>query len=218
MPVRDSRLDRAHANADSIVAEAVREFQTSRRALGLSMREAGAAVGMSTSQVSRICAGRTIEVTVEQLCRLHSAVGLRSVMRAYPDGDPVRDIAQVRLLERLRVRTSQDLRWRTEVPVHGSTDARAWDAMVEGHDCREGIEAVSRFGDAQMILRRLMRKLRDDTRVGHVVLLLADTHANRRALEEVRASLVADLPLDTRAILRALGRGECPRGSGIVIL
>jgi hypothetical protein len=59
-------------------------------------------------------------------------VGLEFGMRAYPTGDPIRDRAQLALLERLRVRIAPSLRWRTEVPLPIEPDRRAWDAEIAG--------------------------------------------------------------------------------------
>jgi hypothetical protein len=53
--------------------------------------------------------------------------------------------------------------------------------------------------------------------VDHLILLVADTRRNRRALAAAPAAF-ADLPIGSRAILRALRDGENPGGSGIVIL
>ena len=61
-------------------------------------------------------------------------------------------------------------------------------------------------------------KRRDDPRIGHVILLVADTRNNRRALALIRESLRDELPLDTRAVLSALRKGRSPGASGIVIL
>jgi hypothetical protein len=51
----------------------------------------------------------------------------------------------------------------------------------------------------------------------HVILLVADTIRNRRALASAPAAF-ADLPLRTREILAALRAGREPAASGIVIL
>ena len=51
----------------------------------------------------------------------------------------------------------------------------------------------------------------------NVVLLVADTRANRRTIELLRESLRASFPLDTRDVLAALGEGRDPGAGGIVI-
>jgi hypothetical protein len=53
--------------------------------------------------------------------------------------------------------------------------------------------------------------------VDHIILVVADTPRNRRALAAAPAPF-ADLPLRSRAILRALRVGENPGASGIVVL
>jgi hypothetical protein len=51
-----------------------------------------------------------------------------------------------------------------------------------------------------------------------VILLVADTRANRHAHTTLRAGLRDFLPLDTRQVLGALGEGRDPGAGGIVIL
>lgn len=66
------------------------------------------------------------------------------------------------------------------------------------------------------LLRREGAKARDDG-VDALILVVADTHANRRAIHEARGVLEAELPLDTRHVLRPLRRGEALPASGVVI-
>ena len=182
------------------------------------MADVGQAVGMSRSQVGRLVRREIPDVTVKQICRLHAAVGLTDTMRAFPAGDPLRDAGQVRLLDQARRRVSSTIAWRVERGVDRIGDLRAWDVALDGHGCVDAIEAITRFGDAQAIQRRAMLKLRDDASVQHLFLVIADTRLNRAALAECREAMRTDLPLDTRAVLQALGEGRCPGASGIVIV
>jgi len=154
---------------------------------------------------------------VAALC---AVVGLDLAIRAYPAGDPIRDRAQLALLERLRSRLSPTLRWRTEVPLPIEGDLRAWDADIRGNSpapWRARVEAETCIADGQALGRRLALKTRDDPD-GHVILLVSDTRANRAALRPLRDGIRAILPLNTRHILTSLRDGQDPGGSGIVIL
>ena len=149
-----------------------------------------------------------------------AVVGLDLALRAFPAGDPIRDRAQLALLERFRARLHPSLRWRTEVPLPLDRDLRAWDAEVTGRQpepWRARVEAETRISDGQALERRLSLKDRDDPD-GHLILLLSDTRANRRALVTLRPGLEQLLPLGTREILQAMKAGHDPGGSGIVIL
>jgi len=218
MSTRDSRLDRAIALADDIAKAARAEFRLARKASGLSRADAGRAVGVSPSQVDRFERGQLQHVRIDQLCRLSLAVGLVPNVRFYPDGDPVRDIAQIRLLGRLHDRLATTIRWRTEVPLVSVRDARAWDAVGDGHGCVDAFEAETRLADLQAIERRVLRKVRDDPTVQHVVLVIADTRANRRVLAIARGALRGNFPLDTRAALANLSAGRCPGANAIVLV
>src|SRR4029453_8828733 len=114
--------------------------------------------------------------------------GLGLSNKAYPTGDPIRDRAQLALLERLRGRLHPSLRWRTEVPLPREGDLRAWDAEIRGPPparWRMRVEAETRITDGQALERKLGLKVRDDPG-GHLILLVADTRANRRALCHAR--------------------------------
>lgn len=218
MPVRDRRLDRALATTRRIETSLAAEIRIGRLAAGLSQDDVGRAVGVSGSQVGRFERGEIATMRIEQLCRLGAAVGLAPNIRLYPDGDPVRDVAHTRLLERLRGQVPEGSRWRVEVPVHGRHDLRAWDAVIDGTGCVDAVEAETRLADLQATARHVQLKLRDDATVTHVILLVADTRWNRRALALGRDGLREQFPLDSRLALPRLREGRCPGANAIVML
>jgi hypothetical protein len=215
---RDRRLDRALQQFRQLNHEISREVGLARANAGVSQDAAGTSVGMSGSRFGRIERGELRGVTVEQWCRATAAVGLRLHVRVYPDGDPLRDAPQSRLLERFRKRLHPAVPIHAEVPLHGRTDPRAWDGVLDLPGERDAVEAETRIRDGQAMWRRVALKRRDDPTISHVFLLVADTPANRRAIAEVRELLRPDLPLDTRSILSALSVGRCPGAGGIVFL
>jgi hypothetical protein len=151
------------------------------------------------------------------LGRLCQTVGLELSVRAFPGGDALTDVAQMRLLERLRKRLHASLRWRTEVPLPQPGDKRAWDAVVHALGWKVAVEAETRLADVQALTRRLELKRRDGG-IDHVILLVADTRTNREALLAARSALEPAFPLKAAPILEALRNGTDPGGSGIVIL
>jgi transcriptional regulator with XRE-family HTH domain len=209
---------RGRALARELVTQACRDIRLARIAAGLSQRTAARAAGMSQSQFGRLERGQIRYPTLDQLSRAAAVVGLKLTLRAFPDGDPIRDAAHARLLERFRRQLGPGIVWRTEVPVQGATDLRGWDGLAIPPGERIGVEAETRLRDGQSTWRRTQRKRDADHTVGSVILLLADTRANRDALKEIREALRADLPLDTRAVLAALRAGRAPGASGIVLL
>jgi transcriptional regulator with XRE-family HTH domain len=209
---------RAVNAARDLRAMSGKEIRLARLGSGISQRDASRAAGMSASQYGRIERAELRQVTLEQLCRASSAVGLRATLRYFPDSDPIRDAAQARLLARLHSITPPTVRWRMEVPIHREGDLRSWDAVLGLVDVRVAVEAESRVRDAQATTRRALTKLRDHPTIDHLVLLVADTVANRRAIELVRELLRQDFPLETRHVLAALRAGRDPGASGIVFL
>jgi len=188
-----------------------------RRGSGLSIRTVASSVGMSESTFGRIERSELPEASVAQLAVACAAVGLRFAARAYPDGDPIRDAGQLQLLNRFRGQLPAAVGWRTEVHVPIPGDLRAWDGQCRFGSDVVGVEAETHLLDAQALDRRVGLKARDSD-VAIVILVVADTGANRRRLADHREALRPNFPLDTRAVLASVRAGRPPSASGIVIL
>lgn len=217
MVSRRDRVTIAREQARVIRTSAGADIRRARVEVGVAQRVAGRAADMSHAQFGRIERAELVNVTVDQLSRAAAAVGLRLVARTYPDGDPVRDAAQLRLLARLRGQLPETAGWRTEVPLPVAGDHRAWDAVLALDGGAIALEAETRLGDLQALERRIALKQRDGG-IDVVILLVADTTNNRRVLAAHREHLRAMFPLDGRAVLAALRAGHAPVESGIVIL
>jgi hypothetical protein len=172
---------------------------------------------MSHAQFGRIERAELEDLTFDQACRAGLAVGLRLGSRYYPDGDPVRDRAQLTLLERFRRRLPPDARWWTEVALPIPGDRRAWDGLLQLDGRRAGCEAETKVTDVQALERRLALKLRDGD-VNVLIVLVSDTRWNRGVLAVHREALRALLPLDGRDLLRALAEGRLPEENGLIVL
>ena len=216
MSTRERPGDRGRRRARSDLQVVAADERRSRIGAGLSLRAVGKATGIDHSRIWRFERGHLGEVDLEDIAAIGAVIGLDVRLRAYPAGDAIRDAGQQRLLDRLRPRVHPALGWSTEVTLAIEGDRRAWDAVIHGDRWRVAVEAETVLDDLQALDRRLNLKRRDGG-ADHVVLLVADTTRNRRALAAAPGAF-ADLPLRTRDILRALGRGEDPGGGGIVIL
>jgi hypothetical protein len=78
------------------------------------------------------------------------------------------------------------------------------------------VEAETRLSDVQALERRIGAKQRD-LGLERVILLLADTAANRRAVSQI-PELARRFPLSARGCLMALAAGRDPGGDAIVFL
>jgi len=194
----------------------LQELGAARRSAGLGLDTVGRAVGVAPSTVWRTETGVTNAPDLLLLAGIASAVGLDLRLQVYLAGDPIRDVAQQRLLVRLRGRVHASLRWATEVPLSIAGDLRAWDATIRGPTWLIGVEAETVLQDLQAIERRLALKRRDGG-LDHVLLLVADTRRNRAALAAAPAAF-ADFSRDSRTVLRRLASGSSPGTSAIVIL
>jgi len=158
----------------------------------------------------------TRSATIDELAAMAAVVGLDLVVRLYPGPDPVRDHAHVRLLARLQAELP-GLKWLTEVPLPVPGDQRAIDAVVHLGSRRVGFELETRLVDAQSLVRRLMLKQRD-AGIARMIVVLADTRANRAALAAGGETLRPAFPLARHQVIASLRAGRVPDANGIVLV
>jgi hypothetical protein len=112
---------------------------------------------------------------------------------------------------------------RTEVPLPIDNDLRAWDGVVGGlrspvdHPTVIPAEAETRIHDVQAQFRRIELKARD-AGIEHVIVVVADSGANRAAIRAAWPTLADRFTISSRRALAALGRGEHPGGSALIFL
>jgi transcriptional regulator with XRE-family HTH domain len=213
---RERPADRGRRRANEAFQLLGRDARSARIGAGLSLRAVAAATGTSHQQLLRFERGRVTRVSIEDVGAWCATVGLDLVMRGYPAGDPIRDAGQQRLLDRLRPNIHPSLASQTEVPLPIRGDLRAWDLVVMGPGWRIAVEAETVLDDLQALERRLHRKQRDGG-IDTLILLVADTRRNRRAIEAAPASF-GGFGRDARTTLGALRAGSHPGHSAIVFL
>jgi transcriptional regulator with XRE-family HTH domain len=223
MPTRERPAHRGHRLARYDLMRVIDDLHGSRVMAGLSLATVGRATGISPSALSRIERGKTMSVSIDQLARIGAVVGLDVRVRTYPSGDPVRDAAQVRLLERCRARLAPTLTFRTEVPLPIEGDLRAWDGWIDGFEADPtsasglAVEAETRLSDLQAQTRRLTLKMRDGG-VEAVLLVVADTRTNQAVLRAAAPAILELFPVPPRRTLQALAEGVHPGGSALICL
>jgi hypothetical protein len=121
------------------------------------------------------------------------------------------------LISAFSVRLGPGIRVRTEVPIGDARDQRAWDQTVSDAVDTVAVEHETRLTDAQALARRVTLKSRDSG-IERVLLVLADTKANRTAVAGAREILRPLFPLDAADVLAALSGGRLPRAGGIVFI
>ena len=190
------------------------EIRAAREAAGLTQAKVADAAGLSRAEVSRVERGSAPWLNIVEAAELCAVVGLDLWLRAYAGGDPLRDAAHIALVGRFLGLVGGGLRVRTEVPLPRPGDPRAWDATISDRSDMVGVEAETRLRDAQALERRIALKRRDG-RIDRVIIVVADTRANRAALRSIRPSWRADYPLDTNEINVALAAGMLPSAGGV---
>ena len=150
------------------------------------------------------------------LSRHSAAVGLRLSVKLYPVGGGLRDAAQARHIANFLARIGKAWRVVLEATIPLPGDLRAVDVLLDG-PCRICVEVITRLHDLQAQIRAAQLKQRD-IRATRLIIVVAGTHANRRALEDLRGTLVATFDLDTRRTLAQLANGRDPGRDAIVVL
>jgi hypothetical protein len=215
MPTRDGPVARATRVAAEDERRVLAELARAQRSAGLSDEDVARACRMSRWTVARIVDGRR-HASIVELAAIGATVGRDIRLHAYPGGDPIRDAGQQRLLDRFRARLHPALVMRTEVPLPIGADLRAWDGVIRGVDWQRPAEAETVLDDIQALERRLALKVRDGG-VDGIILVIADTPRNRRALASAPGSFSA-FNRNARRVLSALATGRDPGGSSLILL
>lgn len=214
---RLTRVDEARLVARRLVAEHGSDLREARLAAGLRQSDVARALRRSASAIGRIERNRARRVTVEDLAAHAAAVGLRMSTRLYPAGGRLRDARQLGMINRYRaILVPGGWSAALEVPVGPSGDLRAFDLVLTRGSIRIAHEFVSRVRDVQAQIRPLLRK-QHDSGIARLVLVVAGTNANRRAIAEAGPALREQFPLGSRAVLAALRAGRDPGANGLVL-
>lgn len=192
------------------------ELREARLSSGLNQADVARRLGTTRRRLGRIERGRVPLIPLADLAMHAGVVGLRLSARLYPAGPPLRDKAQLALLDRFQRRLAPAWRIRLEEPIPIPGDQRAWDMVLRRGNVAVGVEAISRLRDVQAQVRAARLKQKD-SEIERLVLLIGATHSNRGALAAA-GTLRASFPLTTRGALVALGAGADPRGDAIVLL
>ena len=193
------------------------ELRSHRIANGVSQADVGGAIGHSASEVSRRERGEAPNVSALSLAEHAAAVGLRLVVTTYPVGGAVRDAAQIRVIHRFLERVSDRFARELEAVIPLPGDLRAVDVVLRMPGCLIAVEVITRLGDLQSQIRAARVKARD---IGatRLILVVAATGANRRAMDEARPAVIGAWDLDTRRVMAAIGAGRQPAHDAIVMI
>jgi transcriptional regulator with XRE-family HTH domain len=217
MATRERRSDRARWQAQRALSAIGDEIRDARISSGRTQMQVGARVGLSSSEISRIERGRSPRVPYVAIVVVAAAVGLDVPLKAFPNGELVRDAGQLAVMARFRRLCHASLRHPTEVPLGIPGDRRAWDAVVVGLGWSIPVEVETRLRDTQALRRRFALKMQDG-RVDRMLLVIADTRHNRHVLRLAHDDFAEAFPLRSRDAIAALRQGERPSASAIILL
>ena len=217
MPARERIQVIGARRGERLAHELARTGWEARLRLGQSRAAIAAAMHISASKLARWEHARHPLPDVREAARWMRTVGLDMTLSWYPASGPLRDEAHVKLIGRVLALIPARVPHWIEAPMPIPQDQRAWDVLIELGGARVGVVAETRLRDWQALLRREQLKARD-SQVDHLLLVLANTRSNRRAVRDAGAALDAVLPLDGRTVRAALKRSRDPGAGGLLFL
>ena len=217
MANRTRAVDEARRSWHQLRVSIGADLRTRRHINGASQTDVGGAIGVSTSEISRREHGNAPHVSALSLCEHAAAVGLRVNLAMFPIGGGVRDAAQLKYTHRFLERVSDRFLRELEATIPLPGDLRAVDVVLRATGCLIAVEVITRLGDVQAQIRVARAKARD---IGatRLILAVAGTRANRRALEEARPALTGAWDLDTRRVMAALVAGRQPDHDAVILI
>ena len=217
MPTRTRATDEARRLWARTARELGDELRTGRHVLGVTQARLGRAISLSQAEISRRELGQSRRLMGETLAVHAAAVGFRLSVKLWPAGGGIRDAAQVRYVAAFVGRVGRLWKVALEAPIQLPGDLRAVDVLLVLGDVRIAVEVITRLADLQAQVRVAQAKARD---IGatRLILVVAGTHANRRALADARPALVSAFDLDTRRLIVDLSGGRDPGRDGLVVL
>ena len=206
MSNRERSLERAAWLLRKDIEEVGSELRTSRLMAGLTLEFVGRRVGVAGSTILRRERGRVRSTDTDSLARHAAAVGMRIRVKAYPEGAPLRDAAQVQLIRDFRARVPRVPMQLERYVTTAAGDRRAFDATLElPGGC--AVEFITRFHDCQAQLRQALLKQRD-AGLARLIIVVKASHANRRAVAAAADLIETTFPIGTKAALAALAKGD----------
>ena len=217
MPSRRRRLDEAKRAGIAQLTTIGNELRAAREQAGLSQEVLAAGLEWRREKVSRVEHARLRTISLLDVVTHGAVLGLSVRTKVYPEGLPLRDLAQLSVSQRFLRRIAQEWRVRFEVPLAVAGDRRAVDLMLASSDLSIAVEVFTRLLDVQAQIRAAHLKWRDSS-AKRLVVVVAESHANRAALRAVLPLLAADFPVGSRPALAALANGRDLGGNAIVVV
>lgn len=198
-----------------ILSDVSRELRLARISSGMRQADVARLLGTSTQRICRVEHAQVATLNLPDLARHAAVVGLKPYVKLFPLGRRLLDKPQIDLLARLRARLHPSWSWETEIPMPIPGDLRSADCRIAMPGCSILVEAFTRVSDYQAQTSSAARKKRD-LAADRLILLVAATHANRRAVAEAAAVAGGSFPIRTKAALTALSGSHVLEADAIV--
>jgi hypothetical protein len=157
------------------------------------------------------------DAALGEVSAVAAALGLELSSSLHRVSDALVDRGHLALLARFRSLLSASIKVVSEALLPNPGEQRSWDLLLRIAAQIVGVEAETKVRDVQATVRKVRGRERDGG-ADEILLVLADTRANRASLDDLTVALgprFATPPGQLRAALRA---GRPLPGSGVLLV
>ena len=215
MATRERPVDRGRRQGRELVSRIAAELRRERLAADVSQRAMAEQLGWSQPRYWRF--ENSNRAMLPDVCAVASILGLQLSAGLHRSGDGLADRGQLALLARFRSLLAPSIRAVAEALLPNVGDRRAWDLLLRIGAQVVGVEAETKVRDVQACVRRIRGRERDGG-AHEILVVLADTRANRAVRQELLTALGPRFGTSPRPLLDALRQGLPLPGSGVLLV
>ena len=214
MATRERPIDRGRRLGKELGSRLMAELRRERVNADLSQRAVAKVLGWSQARYWRF--ERDDDALLSEVAVVAALLGLDLSAGLHRTVEAITDRGQVALLNRFRALLAGTIRVVAEALLPNIGDRRSWDLLLRIGRQLVGVEAETKVRDVQLTVRKVRGRERDGG-ADEIVLLLADTRANRAVVDDLLTALGPRFATPPRQLRAALRTGRPIPGSGILL-
>jgi transcriptional regulator with XRE-family HTH domain len=215
MATRERPLDRGRRLGRQAAIRLIGELRQERIKADVSQRAMAGQLGWSQARYWRF--ENATEAVLGEVSAVAAILGLELSSSLHRVNDALADRGQLALLARFRLILSPSIKVFTEALLPNPGDRRSWDMLLRIAAQIVGVEAETKVRDVQATVRKVRGRERDGG-ADELLIVLADTRANRATREELLAALGERFATPPRLLREALRHGRPLPGSGVLLV
>lgn len=215
MATRERPIDRGRRQGNDLGTRLIAELRRERVNADLSQRAVARVLGWSQARYWRF--ERHNDALLSEIAAVAALLGLDLSAGLHRTSEAITDRGQVALLNRFRALLAGTIRVIAEALLPNPGDRRSWDLLLRIGRQVVGVEAETKVRDVQLTVRKIRGRERDGG-ADEILLVLADTRANRASLDDFMVALGPRFATPPEHLRGALRAGRPLPGSGVLLV